>query len=133
MEHDTDCEELQDSLNKEVGINIDKIQLYLKIWEPFRDMWEVDKERFTIRYQNQKPSAAAFDANIGRYTEVANNVQVQETISVVHFIMINAGDLKKSIIDHCILWQQMLCNLLLRMTTKRIEDVYEYIRANSEK
>lgn len=114
-------------------INIEKITAYLKIWEPFRDMWEVDKQRFIVRYQNQKPSAAAFDANIGRYTEVANDVQMQETISVVHFIMINAADLKKSIIDHCIQWQQMLCQLLLKMTNDKIDDVYTYIKVNIEK
>lgn len=104
----------------------------MKTWEPFRDMWEVDKERFIIRYQNQKPSAAAFDSNIGRYTEVANNVQMQETISIVHFIMINAGDLKKSIIEHCVTWQRMLCELLRKMTNEKIEQVYEYIRINTE-
>lgn len=108
------------------------MQMYLLIWEPFRDMWEVDKNRFIERYEQQKPNAAQFDSNIGRYTEVANNVQIQESVTAVHFIVVNSLDLKKAIIEHCIEWQSKLCALLNKLTNKKINHVYDYIETNSE-
>lgn len=106
---------------------------YLKNWDPYKDMWEVDKDRFIARYEKQKPDAAAFDDNIGRYTEVANNVQLMESVTMVHFILLNASPLKLSITEHCILWQQKLCQLLLKIAINKVNEVYEYINTNIEK
>lgn len=108
------------------------IQEYMKTWEPFRDLWEIDKNLFMIKYEGENPTAAEFDANIGRYTEVANNVQIQEGVTVVHFIRINCGDLKKAIIEHCVEWQTKLCELLYKLTVQNIDDIYNYIKVNTE-
>lgn len=113
-------------------VNVAQIQQYMTIWEPFKEMWEVDKDMFIERYEAQRPNAAQFDSDIGRYTEVANNVQMQETISAVHFILVNSSDLKKAITDHCLEWQRKLCNLLYKMTVNKIHHVYDYTRRNGE-
>lgn len=119
-------------LSTEVTVIVQQIQDYMKTWEPFRDMWEVDKLRFIERYEKQNPNAAQFDANIGRYTEVANNVQIQETVTAVHFIVVNSVDLKKAIVEHCVEWQQKLCTLLFKITERMIHHVYKYIAKNGE-
>lgn len=106
---------------------MEKIKDYIKVWEPFRDLWEVDKDKFMERYEEEYPSAALFDANIGRYTELANNVQIQETVSDVHFLQINCSDLKKSIIEHCVEWQNKMCLLLFNLTERKIDNIYEYM------
>lgn len=116
----------------EVTTNVQRMQAYLKIWEPFRDMWEVDKNRFIQKYELQNPNAALFDSNIGRYTEVANNVQIQESVTSVHFIVVSSIELKKSIIEHCLDWQQRLCALLSKLTIKKINCVYNYIKVNGK-
>lgn len=126
-------EELQNHLLPEVSINVKMIQKYMTIWEPFRDMWEIDKSAFIARYEEAQPNAAQFDADIGRYTEVANNCQIQETITAVHFIIINCSELKKAIINHCVIWQQKLCTLLFNMTLKKIDHVYTYTKENGER
>ncbi|KAK4876213.1 hypothetical protein RN001_012635 [Aquatica leii] len=131
IQEDEDCKKLQALLNDEVNVNVHHMQTYLSVWEPFRDMWEVDKDRFIERYERQNPTAAHFDSNIGRYTEVANNVQIQESISSVHFIVVNSVELKRAIIDHCIEWQQQLCSLLYKLTEIKLNDVYTYIHTNS--
>jgi hypothetical protein len=46
--------------------------------------------------------------NYFRYKEVINNVQMQESISSVYFIMINCIQLKEAIIERCQLWQDNL-------------------------
>ncbi|XP_060528447.1 dynein axonemal heavy chain 2 isoform X3 [Cylas formicarius] len=130
--NDADCKRIQQQLNNEVRVAVEKIKEYIKIWEPFRDLWEVDKDRFVERYERENPTASLFDANIGRYTELANNVQIQEAVSDVHFLQINCAELKRSIIDHCIEWQAKLCQLLYRMTERKLDDVYEYINRNTK-
>lgn len=113
-------------------VNVQQIQEYIKIWDPFRDMWEVDKEMFIERYERQNPNADMFDSNIGRYSEVANNVQMQETVTAVHFIVVNSVDLKKEIIEHCIQWQEKLCKLLYKLTSERVNYIYDYMKENGE-
>lgn len=104
----------------------------MKVWDPFRDMWEIDKEMFIDRYEKENPNAARFDADIGRYTEVANNCQIQETVTPVHFIVLNCSDLKKSIIAHCMQWEEKLCNLLFKLTLNKITHIYDYTKLNTE-
>ncbi|CAG9819075.1 unnamed protein product [Phaedon cochleariae] len=128
---DRACTELQTSLNNEVMVNVKKIMAYMQTWEPFRDLWEVDKTKFIERYERENPSAALFDSNISRYTEFANNVQIQETVSAVHFMQINCAALKQAVIDHCLEWQEKLCKLLLKMTENNLKELYEYIKYNT--
>lgn len=109
------------------------IQEYMKVWDPFRDMWEIDKQLFIQKYASSNPSATTFDADIYRYTEVANNCQIQENTTDVHFIVLNSSELKKAIIAHCIEWQEKLCQLLYEMTVDKIEFIYSYTKINSEK
>ncbi|KAB0795300.1 hypothetical protein PPYR_12139 [Photinus pyralis] len=129
---DRECTRLQSLLSEEVNVNVQHMQSYLAIWEPFRDMWEVDKERFIGRYELSKPKAMQFDSNIGRYTEVANNVQIQESTTAVHFIVVNSVELKRAIIEHCVEWQSKLCALLKKLTYEQINHVYTYINTNTE-
>ncbi|XP_030749874.1 dynein heavy chain 2, axonemal [Sitophilus oryzae] len=128
--NDTECRNMQQQLNNEVRYVVEKIKEYIKVWEPFRDLWEVDKDKFIRRYEEEDPSAALFDANIGRYTELANNVQIQETVSEVYFLQINCANLKKAIIEHCLEWQEKLCLLLYNITERKLNDIYEYMDKN---
>ena len=68
-----------------------------------------------------------------RYTEHANNVQLQETVSLVHFIMIDSTKLKLAIIQHCHVWQELLLKLLQKNTAEKINSCYQYTRENTEK
>ncbi|KAJ8920059.1 hypothetical protein NQ315_011713 [Exocentrus adspersus] len=129
---DHSCLHMQQLLNQEVRVNVEKLKDYMKIWEPFRDLWEVDKVKFIARYEIENPSASLFDSNIARYTEMANNVQIQETITAVHFLQINCAELKQGIIEHCMEWQQKLCDLLFKMTKANIEELYNYMKTNAE-
>lgn len=105
----------------------------MRVWEPFRDMWEVEKDKFMERYEQKNPSAAEFDANIGRYTEVANNVQMLETVVTVHFMVLNSVDLKMGIVGHCVEWQRRLCMLLYKRTEKQIFEIHDYTKENAER
>lgn len=114
-------------------VNIAKIQEYIKMWDPFRDLFEVDKDKFIERYEANNPDATDFDANIARYTEMANNCQVIENITNVYFILIDCSALKKAIIEHCFEWQLKFTTLLYNKTTTMILHVYDYCAYHSEK
>lgn len=78
-----------------------------------------------------KPTAASFDADITKYLDVINSVQLQEAMTTVHFLDINSDGLKATIIEHCSIWQQKFATLLLRITNAMVDHVYHYIAENS--
>ncbi|KAI4504209.1 hypothetical protein M0802_000680 [Mischocyttarus mexicanus] len=110
-----------------------QVQTYLKTWEPFKDVWEVNKDIFIQRYEKLKPTVISFDSDITRYADVAYNVEMQETVMNVHFLEINCDSLKGIIILECTAWQQKLSTLMLRVTENKIKHLYQYIAENSKK
>ncbi|XP_017772772.1 PREDICTED: dynein heavy chain 2, axonemal [Nicrophorus vespilloides] len=130
---DAECNKLQKLINKEVQLNVDKMREYMQMWMPFRDLWELNKDLFIDMYEKENPTASQFDANIGRYTELANNVQIIENVTIVYFIIVDCNNLKKSIIDHCIKWQEKLTALLFKITKRMVNWIYKYTKENSEK
>ena len=102
----------------EVLYNLNLVQQHLRIWDPFRDIWEVNKDLFIQRYEQLNPSVVTFEADISRYSEVANNVQMQEAETCIDFIKINSGPLKIEIVQHCSTWQEKLLELLKKMAEK---------------
>ena len=71
--------------------------------------------------------------NCFRYNEIACNVQMQESVSPVHFIIINSMQLKDAIVECCCVWQDKLAKLLLRLTYDKIRSSYHYTSKNTEK
>nr|XP_012223058.1 PREDICTED: dynein heavy chain 2, axonemal-like [Linepithema humile] len=130
---DPELIELQQKLNNEVSYCFAQVQYYLKTWEPYKDIWEVNKDLFIQRYEKLKPTAASFETDISKYLDVVDSVQLQETMTTVHFLDINSDGLKATIIEHCSIWQQKLTTLLLRMTDAMVDHVYHYIAENSAK
>ncbi|XP_066137784.1 dynein axonemal heavy chain 2 [Euwallacea fornicatus] len=133
IRNDNDCKQMQMKLNQEMKAAVQKIKGYVKVWEPFRDLWEVDKDKFMEHYEGKDPSAALFDTNIGRYSELSNNVQIEETVSNVLFLEINCSKMKKIIIDHCMEWQNKMCMLLFNLTERKLSNIYDYMEENGKK
>jgi len=71
--------------------------------------------------------------NCFRYNEIAYNVQMQESVLPVHFIVINSTQLKDAIVECCCLWQDKLAKLLLRLTYDKIRGSYHYTSESTEK
>ncbi|XP_008209980.1 dynein heavy chain 2, axonemal [Nasonia vitripennis] len=130
---DEDLDRSRQMSNNEVSYCFTQVQNYLTTWEPFRDIWEVNKDLFIQRYEKLKPTVALFDADIGRYAEVANNVQMQETVVTVHFLEINVDRLKAAIVQQCSLWQQKLTGLLLELTEGKVHHIYKYVADNGKR
>ncbi|KAJ1531260.1 hypothetical protein HK405_001362, partial [Cladochytrium tenue] len=57
------------SIQKGLASNSTKCQAYLQIWDPYKEIWEVNKDAFIRRYAKHKPALSTFDADINRYSE----------------------------------------------------------------
>lgn len=80
-----------------------------------------------------KPTAESYDSDIAKYGMVANNVYMQETVTSVHFLDVNADRLKGTIIEECSIWQEKFTELLQKQTENMVNHVYHYIAENSKK
>ncbi|KZC12413.1 Dynein heavy chain 2, axonemal [Dufourea novaeangliae] len=132
-EKDTELLNLQQKLNDEVNFCFAQMQAYLKTWEPFQEVWEINRYLYLQRYEKLRPTAESYDADITRYNIVANNVHMQETVMTVHFLDVNSDRLKGAIIEECSIWQQKFLELLEKQTETMVNHVYHYISENSRK
>ena len=97
------------------------MQEFVKSWEKkYHEIWETNKTKFIERYANSNPPLSKFDADIARYAEVANNVQRDESITTVNFVVLDCSSLKFSIIEHCNEWQTRFTSLLYDISCKKL-------------
>ena len=91
-----------------MSANAARCQAYLRTWDAYREIWEINKDAFIRRYAKLKPALSTFDADISRYSEVANNTQKEETFTNVSFVRLDCSLLKHSLMAHCHAWQNKL-------------------------
>ncbi len=105
-------DEAKQHLQQQIAAGLDANEKYLDdyqtTWNGVRELWDVDKERFIARYEERCPDASFFDADINRYTEVANNVQSRDTLTTVQFVLVDCSPLKNALVVHCLQWQTKL-------------------------
>uniref|UniRef100_A0A2K5CLM4 Dynein axonemal heavy chain 2 n=1 Tax=Aotus nancymaae TaxID=37293 RepID=A0A2K5CLM4_AOTNA len=97
------------------------------------NIWEINKDSFIRRYQRLNPPVSSFDADIARYTEVANNVQKEETVTNIQFVLLDCLHLKFSLVQHCNEWQNKFTTLLKEMAAGRLLELHTYLKENAEK
>ncbi|XP_040604880.1 dynein heavy chain 2, axonemal isoform X1 [Mesocricetus auratus] len=133
VERDEDIRKIQAQISSGMTNNASLLQNYLKTWDMYREIWEINKDSFIRRYQRLNPPVSSFDADIARYTEVANNVQKEETVLNIQFVMLDCSHLKFSLVQHCNEWQNKFTTLLKEMAAGRLMDLHTYLKDNAEK
>ena len=68
-----------------------------------------------------------------RYSEVANNVQMQETLLNIQFVLLDCAPLKFSILGHCQEWQNKFTSLLYDIATAKLNELHVFLKTNAEK
>lgn len=91
-----------------MSANAANCHAYLRTWDAYREIWEINKDAFIRRYAKLKPALSTFDADISRYSEVANNTQKEETYTNISFVRLDCSPLKHSLLSHCHAWQNKL-------------------------
>uniref|UniRef100_F1ST22 Dynein axonemal heavy chain 2 n=1 Tax=Sus scrofa TaxID=9823 RepID=F1ST22_PIG len=133
VERDEDIKKIQAQISSGMSSNAGLLQNYLKTWDTYREIWEINKDSFIRRYQRLNPPVSSFDADIARYTEVANNVQKEETVLNIQFVLLDCSQLKFSLVQHCNEWQNKFTTLLKEMAARRLLELHAYLQENSEK
>lgn len=64
-------------------MNIGLIHDHIYMWDPYTHIWAVDKDSFLQQYREEKHTAAEFEDLIINYSDLANTVQIQETVNQV--------------------------------------------------
>eukprot|EP00794_Sanderia_malayensis_P010712 gene10712-11859_t len=133
IERDDDTRKIQSSIVNGITTNASMLQNYLGVWDSYREIWELNKEAFIRRYERLNPPVSSFDADIARYTLVANNVQKQETIVNIQFVLLDCSPLKFALLSHCNEWQNGFTRVLKEMATNRLQDLHNFLESNSKK
>ncbi|KAM4749227.1 dynein axonemal heavy chain 2 [Rhinophrynus dorsalis] len=133
IERDEDIKKILAHISGGVSANAGLLQAYLKTWDSFKMIWELNKDAFIRRYQHLNPIVSAFDADIARYTEVANNVQKQETVQHIQFVLLDCSHLKFALVQHCNEWQNKFTGLLSHMASGKLMELHSYLRNNADR
>lgn len=130
IEEDEEFQRLKQTISDEIDYNQQQINDYVGVWSPFKSLWELDKETFIKNLGVMK--ASDFDVNISIYSETANRVQLQESLTSVYFIVVKATQLKASILVHIEAWKDCYKDLLKKNAYENIQNLYEYTKVNAE-
>ncbi|XP_030042289.1 dynein axonemal heavy chain 2 [Microcaecilia unicolor] len=133
VERDEEIRKIQTQISSGMSANATHLQNYLKTWDSYREIWEVSKDSFIRRYQRLNPAVSSFDADIARYSEVANNVQKEETVLNIQFVLLDCSHLKFSLVQHCNEWQNKFTTLLSEMASSKLRELTNYLQENAER
>ncbi|XP_042320298.1 dynein axonemal heavy chain 2-like [Sceloporus undulatus] len=131
VERDEDIKKIQSQISSGMQSNAALLQGYLKTWDVYREIWEVNKDAFINRYRHLNPMVSSFDADTARYMEVANNAQKEETVLSIQFVLLDCSHLKAAVVQHCIEWQNKLTHLLNEMASSRLWELHTYLQDNA--
>ncbi|XP_052104325.1 dynein axonemal heavy chain 2-like isoform X7 [Mytilus californianus] len=129
---DEETKKIHGVINGGMSANATNLKNYLATWDNYREIWEINKDMFIRRYQKLNPQVSSFDADIARYDEVANNVQTQETILNIQFVLLDCSPLKYSILSHCQEWQNKFTTLLKQIATDGLKELNTFLKENGE-
>ncbi|KXS19215.1 hypothetical protein M427DRAFT_507867 [Gonapodya prolifera JEL478] len=116
-----------------MAANAARCQTYLRNWDTYREIWEINKDAFIRRYAKLKPTLSTFDADISRYNEVANNTQKEETLTNINFVRLDCSPLKHALVSHCMSWQSKLTGLLNASAFSDLKAIHEMFDQTSTK
>jgi dynein heavy chain len=133
IENDEETRKVQQNIKAGMASNASHLADYLKRWDGYRDIYEISKDAFIRRYQRLSPPVSSFDGDIQRYSELSNNVQKEDTVLNIEFVLLDCSPLKMALVQHCNEWQNKFTNLLQEMATKQLEDLHNYLTGNAQK
>ncbi|XP_077826327.1 dynein axonemal heavy chain 2 isoform X1 [Macaca mulatta] len=87
VEQDEDIKKIQTQISSGMTNNASLLQNYLKTWDMYREIWEINKDSFIRRYQRLNPPVSSFDADIARISrppqtleELGVSLQLMDTL-----------------------------------------------------
>lgn len=96
----------------ELQYNRQQVNIYMKQWEPFAVIWELDKDLFMQKYREIDANASPADllANIQRYVDVLNQIFFREIESPLEFLIVDCTKFKQKLYDEIQIWYSLFRN-----------------------
>ncbi|XP_053575482.1 dynein axonemal heavy chain 2 [Bombina bombina] len=133
IERDEEIKKIQAQISSGMSTNAAHVQASLKTWDSYKELWEINKDAFIRRYRQLAPPVSSFDSDIARYSELANNVQKEETLVNIQFVLLDCSNLKYSLVQYCHEWQKRFTDLLSNMATGKLMELQAYMKDNGER
>ncbi|KAG7496340.1 dynein heavy chain 2, axonemal [Solea senegalensis] len=133
IEQDEEIKKIQAAIATGMTANASHLQAYLKTWDKYREIWEINKDSFIKRYQRLNPPVTSFDTDIHRYTEKANSVQQEETVSNIGFVTLDCSPLKSALVQHCNEWETKFTQLLSHIASTRLKELHTSMQTNANR
>ena len=92
----------------------------------------MDKEAYIRRYEKAQKPLSSFEADISRYLQQKDKVQVEETPTHMRFMRIDGGSLKQVLVGHCEGWVSKFTGLLLTLAAAELHSLHDFFKESRE-
>ncbi|KAK9521280.1 hypothetical protein VZT92_021099 [Zoarces viviparus] len=133
IEQDEEIRKIQAAVVAGMTGNASQLQVCLKIWDKYRDIWQSNQDSFIQRYESLNPPATTFDADIHRYTEKAYTIQQEDTFLNIWVVTLDCSPIKSSLAHLCSEWQTKFTELLSQMATTHLKELHGSLQDNSNR
>lgn len=131
---DDEFQQTQSKILDELTKNLREMSAYIDQWSPFATIWQFDRLAFMRLFGAGEDTAAIhFARNINQFTDISNQIAIRETAVAVHFMAVDASQLRKHILAEIDEWQQSYLELLKTKTDEKIAKLYEYTAENGRR
>ncbi|KAK9823872.1 hypothetical protein WJX72_006072 [[Myrmecia] bisecta] len=111
---------------------VDKVQILLVYWEKkYKHMWDQDKEAYIRRYEKAQKPLSAFEADVTKYKELADEVLDENAAESIKFLYVDCGPLKQALCGHCDAWKDKFTGLLNAIALRELNALHEYFKTNT--
>ncbi|KAI3385375.1 hypothetical protein SNEBB_009845 [Seison nebaliae] len=131
--NDSEKIKMTSALSDTFGVLYLDVQKYLGTWDEQKDIYNVDMQLFLEKYRDGELGIRSIEADISRYTEIANNVDAKESIKNISFIDIDNSPLKTSLCQLCSEWQKAFIDLLKELAIEELLRLRKELIEGAEK
>lgn len=121
VSEDKDCRKMLNNITDVIEHTFEKTGDYIYAWQHFRSIWDIDIDRFMVKYQNRGLELKEFESAMLKYFDVANQVQMQDTIVTINYLTFNCSRLKDHVLDYIADWKKSYKLSLCTATLKKLE------------
>ncbi|KAM6908086.1 dynein axonemal heavy chain 2-like [Lycodopsis pacificus] len=133
IEQDKEIRKIQAAVGARMTANVSQLQAYLKTWDKYRDIWQINQDSFIQRYWRLNPSVTTFDADIHRYTEKAYTIQQEGTLFNIWIVTLDCSPIKSSLVQLCSEWQTKFTELLSQMASTHLKELHGSLQDNANR
>lgn len=86
-EQDEEIRKIQAAVVTGMSAHVGHLQAYLRTWDKYRNIWEINKDSFIQRYQRLNPSVTSIDAEINRHCAIISKHKILFTAKTLEQLL----------------------------------------------